>query len=217
MSRASDLEREARHISDRLAAGETFADLRGDIDDVTTRLAKPGYTLHIDAYSALLRSPTGRSLSWVWNDRDTKNRDRRAARIRRELIEDCYCVVIYPGWLSDHGSPLHAHDDNDHDVHWPQTWREAETYLIAIDLADNRVPAIELVETWWSRTFDTDFLVPGSRGVDVDAGEPATLADYLHARDTARGTTPEQRAALTTARYLEESARREDLRWLLGQ
>lgn len=104
----------------------------------------------------------------------------------------------------------------DHDdVHWPQTWREAETYLAAIDLADNRVPAIELVETWWSRTFDNEFLCPGGRGVDVDVGDPATLADYLRARDTAQGTSPHQRAALATARYLEESARREDLRWLL--
>lgn len=59
------IEREARRISDRLAAGESLRDVYADTRDVTTRLAKPGYTLHVAAYSAFLRSPTGRSLTWA--------------------------------------------------------------------------------------------------------------------------------------------------------
>lgn len=210
MSRASDLQREARKISDRLVAGESLRDVAGDVQDITTRLAKPGYTVHVSAYSAFVQSPTGRSLTWLFDDRDIKARDRRASRVRRELIEDGYCAVIYPGWDSEHGSPLSGE-------HWPQTWRDAETYLAAIDLADNRIPDIERIETWWSRTFEDDFLIPGGRGVDDAAGEPATLTDYMRARDSIRGTSPAQRAALTTASYLEQSAHREGLRWLIGR
>ncbi|WP_039993524.1 hypothetical protein [Gordonia otitidis] len=216
MSRANDLEREARRISHRLAAGDSLRDVAGDVQDITTRLTKPGYTLHVAAYSAFVRSPTGRALTWLFNDRDIEARDRRAARVRRELIEDCYCAVIYPGWDSEHGSPLPS-ELAGAAATWPQTWRDVETYLAAIDLADNRIPDIERIETWWSRTFEDDFLIPGGRGVAGAVGEPVTLADYMRVRESIRGISPAQRAALTTARYLEESARREGLRWLIGR
>lgn len=147
--RAEHLERKARAISDRLAGGERFIDVRDDIRSAAEQFAKPGYTLVVDAYSALLRSPTGRSSIWLWNDRTIRDRDRRAAQYRRELIEDCFCAVLYAGWDSRHGSPLHAHSGHAHGSQdsWPQTWREAETYLRTVDLADTRAPAIELVET----------------------------------------------------------------------
>lgn len=61
-----------------------------DTRDVTARLAKPGYTLHVTAYSAFLRSPTGRSLDWLFNDREVLAYAVSGAVVRR------FCVIDIP-------------------------------------------------------------------------------------------------------------------------